>query len=129
MTWGFILVPLCLLWVVGWGCCVGELILRAHPPPAGSGEWRNDDFAQFQTRYDSIEQTAQYPVLISDVETCGSRAWRCSMKRLITKILVNSALLATLVAAESAYAQTREVFDGHGAPATADDSCQTGKYG
>ena len=56
------------------------------------------------------------------------------MKRLIAKILVNCALLAALVAAESAYAQTREVFDEHGAPAraapaTVDDSCQTGSYG
>jgi hypothetical protein len=56
------------------------------------------------------------------------------MKRLITKILMNSALLAALVAAESAYAQTREVFDeqsasARAAPAAVDDSCQTGKYG
>ena len=51
------------------------------------------------------------------------------MKRLITKILVNSALITALVAAESAYAQTREVFDEDSAPVTADDSCQTGKYG
>jgi Flp pilus assembly protein TadD len=56
------------------------------------------------------------------------------MKRLIAKILVNCALLAALVAAESAYAQTREVFDeqsapARAAPATVDDSCQTGSYG
>ena len=56
------------------------------------------------------------------------------MKRLFTKILINCALLAALVAAESAYAQTREVFEEHSAPAraapaTVDDSCQTGSYG
>ncbi len=51
------------------------------------------------------------------------------MRRIITKILVNSAVLATLVAAESAYAQTTEVVDGRSAPAYADDSCQTGTYG
>jgi Flp pilus assembly protein TadD len=56
------------------------------------------------------------------------------MKRLFTKILINCALLAALVAAESAYAQTREAFDEHSAPARAapaavDDSCQTGEYG
>ena len=56
------------------------------------------------------------------------------MKRLIAKILVNCALLAALVAAESAYAQTREVYDEERAPARAapgyvDDSCQTGSYG
>jgi hypothetical protein len=59
------------------------------------------------------------------------------MKGHITKLLVHVALLATLVVAESAYAQTRaesaypqtrEVFDER-PPATADDSCQTGKYG
>jgi hypothetical protein len=33
------------------------------------------------------------------------------MKRLIAQILVNCVLLAALVAAESAYAQTREVYD------------------
>jgi hypothetical protein len=49
------------------------------------------------------------------------------MKRLITKVLTTCALLAALVAAGSAYAQTRE---GAGAaPAYADDSCETGKYG
>ncbi len=56
------------------------------------------------------------------------------MKRLIAKILINSALLAVLVAAGSAYAQSREVFDeqsapARAAPATVDDSCQTGSYG
>jgi hypothetical protein len=56
------------------------------------------------------------------------------MKRLTAKILVNCALLAALVAAESAYAQTREVFDeqsapARAAPATVDDSCQTWSYG
>jgi hypothetical protein len=56
------------------------------------------------------------------------------MKRLFTKILVNGVLLAALGAAESAYAQTREVFDepsapARAAPATVDDSCQTGSYG
>jgi Flp pilus assembly protein TadD len=56
------------------------------------------------------------------------------MKRLIAQILVSCALLAALVAAESAYAQTREVFDEYSppartAPATVDDSCQTGEYG
>jgi hypothetical protein len=64
-------------------------------------------------------------------------AWRGSMKGHITKFLVNFALLATLVVAESAdaqmraesaYPQTSEVFDER-PPATADDSCQTGKYG
>ena len=56
------------------------------------------------------------------------------MKTLIIKALVNCALLATLVAAGSAYGQTREGFDEPGAragaaPAYADDSCETGKYG
>jgi len=56
------------------------------------------------------------------------------MKRLITKILINCALLAALVAAGSAYAQTRETFDEPGAPTRAapgfaDDSCETGTYG
>jgi hypothetical protein len=56
------------------------------------------------------------------------------MKRLIAQILVNWALLAALVAVESAYAQTREVYDEQGvpsraAPATVDDSCETGSYG
>jgi hypothetical protein len=56
------------------------------------------------------------------------------MKRLITKVLTTCALLAALVAAGSAYAQTREGFDEPGAPAgaapaTADDSCETGQYG
>ena len=56
------------------------------------------------------------------------------MKRLIAQILVSCALLAALVAAESAYAQTREVFDEYSPPARAapgyvDDSCQTGSYG
>jgi len=44
------------------------------------------------------------------------------MKILVTKMLVGSALLASLVAADTAYAQT------YGAP-TADDSWQTGHYG
>ena len=56
------------------------------------------------------------------------------MKRRIAQILANCALLAALVAAESAYAQTREVFDEYGPPARAapryvDDSCETGSYG
>ena len=56
------------------------------------------------------------------------------MKRLIAQILVSCALLAALGGAESAYAQTREVFDEYSpparaAPATVDDSCQTGEYG
>jgi Flp pilus assembly protein TadD len=56
------------------------------------------------------------------------------MKGLIAKILVNCAFLAALVAAESAYAQTRELFDeqsapARAAPATVDDSCQTESYG
>jgi hypothetical protein len=65
------------------------------------------------------------------------------MKRLIAQILVNCALLAALVAAESAYAQTREVYDedqtrevydeerapARAAPGYVDDSCQTGSYG
>ena len=59
------------------------------------------------------------------------------MNGLVTKIAVNTALLGTLVAAESAYAQTpaqsgyaqtREAYENR-APATADDSCQTGEYG
>ena len=54
--------------------------------------------------------------------------------RLIAQILVNCALFAALVAAGSAYAQTREVYDEERAPARAapgyvDDSCQTGSYG
>ena len=56
------------------------------------------------------------------------------MKRLIAQILVNCALLAALVAAERASAQTRAVYDeprapARAAPATVDDSCQTGGYG
>ena len=52
------------------------------------------------------------------------------MKRLIAQILVNCALLAALVAAESAYAQTREVYDEERAPTRAapgyvDDSGNT----
>jgi len=59
------------------------------------------------------------------------------MKRLVTTIAVNTALLATLVAAGSGYAQSaaesadaqaREGYPQH-APAYADDSCQTGEYG
>jgi hypothetical protein len=59
------------------------------------------------------------------------------MNRLITHIAVNTALLAALVAAgaacaqtaaESGYAQPREAYE-HRAPAYADDSCQTGEYG
>src|SRR5262249_23711613 len=56
------------------------------------------------------------------------------MKRVIAQILVNCALLAALVAAESAYAQTRGVLDEHGPPPRAargyvDASSQTGRYG
>ena len=56
------------------------------------------------------------------------------MKRLITTAVRNGALLAALVAAGSVYAQTRERFEEPGAPASAapayaDDSCETGKYG
>jgi hypothetical protein len=56
------------------------------------------------------------------------------MKRLITTAVRNGALLAALVAAGSAYAQTREGFEEPGAPASAapayaNDSCETGKYG
>jgi hypothetical protein len=47
------------------------------------------------------------------------------MKMLVTKMLVSSALLATLVAADTAYAQTYR----DRAPATADDSWESGKYG
>ena len=58
------------------------------------------------------------------------------MKRVASKIAVNTALLVTLVTAASAYAQTseadyaqtREAYQ-HRAPAYADDSCQTGEYG
>jgi hypothetical protein len=46
------------------------------------------------------------------------------MTNLITKMLVSSALFATLVAADTAYAQTYR----SGAP-TADDSWETGHYG
>jgi hypothetical protein len=49
----------------------------------------------------------------------------CYMKMLVTKMLVSSALLATLVAADTAYAQTYR----DRAPATADDSWESGKYG
>ena len=54
--------------------------------------------------------------------------------RLLTTTLMNCALIAALAVAGSAYAQTRETFDERGAaasaaPATADDSCETGKYG
>ena len=56
------------------------------------------------------------------------------MKTLIAKVLMTCALLAALVPAGSAYAQTRERFEEPGAPASAapayaDDSCETGKYG
>ena len=47
------------------------------------------------------------------------------MTTLVTKMLVSSALLATLVAADTASAQTYE----HRAPATADDSWESGEYG
>jgi hypothetical protein len=47
------------------------------------------------------------------------------MKTVVTKMLVSSALLATLVTADTASAQT----DRHGAPATADDSWESGEYG
>jgi hypothetical protein len=50
------------------------------------------------------------------------------MNSLVTKIAVNTALLGTLVAAGSAYAQTSE-GDQQRAPTYADDSCQTGEYG
>jgi hypothetical protein len=46
------------------------------------------------------------------------------MKMLVTKMLVSSALL-TLVAADTAYAQTYR----DRAPATADDPWESGKYG
>jgi hypothetical protein len=56
------------------------------------------------------------------------------MKRLINTTLMNCAVVAALVAAGSANAQMREGFDEPGprpgaAPAYADDSCETGKYG
>jgi hypothetical protein len=94
------------------------------------------DFAQFQTRRDSPAQAAQYPGHISRLDTCGSDASRYNMKRLASKIAVNTALLVTLVTAGSAsaqtreadYAQTSEVRQGN-APAYADDSCQSGEYG
>jgi hypothetical protein len=44
------------------------------------------------------------------------------MKMLVTKMLVGSALLATVVAADTASAQVR-------APAAADDSWESGEYG
>jgi len=47
------------------------------------------------------------------------------MKMLVTKMLVSSALLATIVAADTASAQTYR----HRAPATADDSWESGEYG
>jgi Flp pilus assembly protein TadD len=56
------------------------------------------------------------------------------MKRVASKIAVNTALLVTLVTATSAYAQTsepdyaQEAYQRR-APAYADDSCQTGEYG
>jgi hypothetical protein len=49
----------------------------------------------------------------------------CNMKMLVTKMLVSSPLLATLVAADTASAQTYR----HRAPATADDSWESGEYG
>jgi hypothetical protein len=49
----------------------------------------------------------------------------CNMKMLVTKMLVSTALLATLVAADTAYAQTYR----DRAPATADDSWESGEYG
>jgi hypothetical protein len=56
------------------------------------------------------------------------------MKMLVTKIMVSSALLATVVAAETAYAQTpygRDVPNAYrdGAPATANDSWESGVAG
>jgi hypothetical protein len=55
----------------------------------------------------------------------------CNMKMLVTKMLASSVLLATLVAAETAYAQTPYGRDAHrdGAPATANDSWETGVAG
>ena len=54
------------------------------------------------------------------------------MKKVVTKIMVSSALLATLVAADTAYAQTPygspEVYKD-GAPATANDSWESGVAG
>ena len=56
------------------------------------------------------------------------------MKKLVTKIMVSSALLATLVVADTAYAQTPygrespEVYRD-GAPATANDSWESGVAG
>jgi hypothetical protein len=47
------------------------------------------------------------------------------MKMLVTKMLVSSALLATIVAADTASAQTYR----HRAPATADDFWESGEYG
>jgi hypothetical protein len=47
----------------------------------------------------------------------------CIVKTLVTKMLVSSALLTTLVAADIAHAQT------YRAPATADDSWESGEYG
>jgi hypothetical protein len=56
------------------------------------------------------------------------------MKMLVTKMLVSSALLATLVAADAASAQTpygRDLSNAHrdGAPATANDSWESGVAG
>lgn len=54
------------------------------------------------------------------------------MKALIATTLSSCALIAALVTAGSGYAQPREGFDeprASGAPAYADDSCETGKYG
>ena len=56
------------------------------------------------------------------------------MKRLATKMMVSCALLVTLVAAETAYAQTpygRDVPNAYrdGAPATANDSWESGVAG
>jgi hypothetical protein len=49
----------------------------------------------------------------------------CIVKTLVTKMLVSSALLTTLVAADIAHAQT----PSDRTPATADDSWESGEYG
>jgi hypothetical protein len=58
----------------------------------------------------------------------------CNMKMLVTKMFTSFVLFATLVAAETAHAQTphrRDLPNAHrdGAPTTADDSWETGVAG
>jgi hypothetical protein len=88
---------------------------------------------QFQTKHDMPHQASLYSAVIS-AGRIGSSRGEGNMKKVVTKIMVSSALLATLVAADTAYAQTPygrespEVYKD-GAPATANDSWESGVAG